>query len=203
MKLREIITTVWERKLVVALVLVFCLIGAGLYAFSKPTKQYASSSTIAFLPNGEDHAVEPPESVASLLTTYAVVAESQKTAAAAEKILGHPLTGSVVATPASDSWVLEISSEASSSEAAAGTAQAVTKALTETIRGGGVVKPTVINQPVASGVPVESRSPALIIAVAAVVGLIGGVLLALLVENLAGLPDGQAQGTAETPGQSA
>lgn len=201
MNLREILSTIWRRKLIVVLALVFCLVGAGLYAFSQPTKQYASSSTIAFLPSEKDHTVEPPESVASLLTTYAVVAESQKTAAAAERVLGHPLTGSVIATPASGSWVLAISSEAGSPEAAAETAQAVTKALTESIRDDGVVQPTVVNQPVASSLPVESRSPALIIAVAAVVGLIGGVLLALLVENLAGLPEPPA--TAETPGQSA
>jgi capsular polysaccharide biosynthesis protein len=203
MKLREIITTVWERKLVVVLVLVFCLVGAGLYAFSKPTKDYASSSTIAFLPSQKDHTVEPPESVASLLTTYAVIAESQKTTEAAERTLGHSLTGSVVATPAADSWVLAITSEASSGEAAAETASAVTAVLTESIRGDGIVQPTVVNQPVASSVPVESRSPALIVAVAAVVGLIGGVLLALLIENLSELPEGKAPGAAETPGQSA
>jgi capsular polysaccharide biosynthesis protein len=203
MKLRDLLSTIWERRLVVVLVLVFCVVGAGLFAFSQPKKNYASSSTIAFLPDPADHTVAPPESLSSLLSTYAVVAQSGQTISAAENILGHPLTGSVVATTASDSWVLAISSEASTAAAAAETAKAVTQALTETIRGNGVVEPNVVNKPVASSAPIESRSPTLIIMVAAVIGLVGGVLLALLIENLGGLPEGTAPAPAQRPEHSA
>ncbi len=203
MKLRDLLSTIWKRRLVVALVLAFCLFGGGLYAFSKPSQTYASSATIVFLPNSKSQTVAPVESVESLLTTYAVVAESEKTVAAAEQILGHSLPGNIVATTGAGSWVLAITSEARTAAAAAETARAATKALTESIRDNGLIQPDVVNQPVVSSIPLETRSPAMIIAIAAVVGLVGGILLALLVDNLVSLPEGSAAAPARSPEQSA
>jgi capsular polysaccharide biosynthesis protein len=203
-ELWEIFSAVRKRWLVVALVLVFCVGGASLYAFSQPRKSYASSSTIAFLPDEKNHQAAPPESLSSLLTTYAVVAESERTITAAEGILGRPLPGSVTAAVGSGSLILAITSEAPTAAGAAETANAATQALTESIRGNGFFAPNVVNHPVASSIPVESRSPKLVIAVAAVIGLIAGVLLALLIENLAGLPGGTtpAPPVAPEPGAS-
>ena len=192
MKLQEILSIIWKRWLVVVLVLVFCVGGAALYATSQPKKSYASSSTIAFLPDPNTRTVVSPESLSSLLSTYAVVAQSERTITAAEHILGHPLTGSVIAQTASGSLVLAITSEAPTATGAAETAKAATQALIDSIHGNGIFQPNVVNRPVASSAPVESRSPKLIIAVAAVVGLVGGVLLALLIENLGGVPEGSA-----------
>jgi capsular polysaccharide biosynthesis protein len=186
MSLKEILSVIRKRWLVVVLVLCFCVAAAGAYAFSQPKKDYASSSTIAFLPNPETKTVVSPESLSSLLSTYAVVAQSERTLDAAEEILGHPLPGSVVAYVAGGSLVLGITSEAPTADGAAETASAATKALIEAISGNGVFKPNVVNRPIAAGAPLESRSLKLVIAVAVVVGLIGGVLLALLIENLGG-----------------
>jgi uncharacterized protein involved in exopolysaccharide biosynthesis len=192
MSLKEILSVIWRRWLVVVLVLAFCVAGAALYAFSQPKKDFASGATIAFLPNPETKTVVSPESLSSLLSTYAVVAESERTRQAAERIVGHPLPGSVIASVAGGSLVLGISSEAPTAEGAAETARAATKALIEAISGNGVFKPNVVNRPVVSSAPIESRSKKLIIAVAVVVGLIGGVLLVLLIENLGGASEGSA-----------
>jgi capsular polysaccharide biosynthesis protein len=186
MSLRELLSTIWKRRVIVIVVLVFCLGISAVYAFSQPRKNYESGATIAFLPDPKRQEVSPPESLSTLLNTYAVVAQSEVTIEAAEGLLGQPLPGTVSATPGSDSSILGISSEAASGEEAAETVRAVTKALMTTIKRNGVVIPTVINPAFVSEEPIESRSPKLIIAIAAVLGLIAGVLLALLVENLTG-----------------
>jgi capsular polysaccharide biosynthesis protein len=190
MKLKEILSVIWKRKLIVILVLVCCVAAAAAYAFSQPKKDFASSATIAFLPNPETKTVVSPESLSSLLSTYAVVAESERTLKSAEAILGHPLPGSVVASVAGGSLVLGITSQAPTGEGAAETAQAATKALIKSISGNGVFQPNVVNRPIVEAEPVESRSKKLVIAVAAIVGLIGGVLLALLIENLTAMSEG-------------
>ncbi|MGH2937678.1 MAG: Wzz/FepE/Etk N-terminal domain-containing protein [Solirubrobacterales bacterium] len=192
MSLKEILSVVWKRRLVVVLVLVLCVVGAGLYAISQPKKDYASYSTIAFLPDPETKTVTSPESLSSLLSTYAVVAQSERTLDAAEKILGHPLSGNVIANVAGGSLVMGITSEAPTADGAAETASAATKALIKAISGNGVFKPNVVNRPLAASAPMESRSTKLVIAVAVVVGLIGGVLLALLIENLGGAAESNA-----------
>lgn len=193
MTLRNLLAVVWKRRIVVVLVLVFCVGGGALFAFSKPQKNYESSATIAFLPNPRRPEILPSEAVSVLLSTYGVVAESEKTLAAAGAILGHPVQGSVTATTASDGWVLGISSEAARPEAAAETVRAVIKALIRTIPRNGIVIPNIINSPAVSSAPIESRSPGLIISVAAVLGLIAGFLFALLLENLAGPPESPAE----------
>jgi capsular polysaccharide biosynthesis protein len=188
MRLRELLWTIWERKLVVGLVLVFCLVGATLYAISKPEKEYASSATIVFLPDPGRQTVTPSDNLSSLLSTYAVIAQSEKTLEGARAVLGHPVEGTLTATTATDSWVLALNSEASTPRAAQETVHAVTVVLTHEIRHNGIVQPRVVNPPFASSAPITSRSPVLIIAVAAVIGLIAGILFALLLENLAGAP---------------
>jgi len=186
MSLRDLLATIWKRRIVVVLVLVSCVAISAVYAFSQPRKSYGSGATIAFLPDPKHEQTAPPESLSTLLTTYAVVAQSATNLEAAEQILGHPLAGTVSATPGSDSWILGINSEASSGEEAAETVRAVTEALIATIRSNGVLVPSVVNPAFASSEPIESRSPKLVIAVAAMIGLIAGVLFALLLENLSG-----------------
>jgi capsular polysaccharide biosynthesis protein len=186
MSLRDLMSIIWKRRIIVVVVLVFCLGISAVFAFSQPRKNYESGATIAFLPDPKRQEVSSPESLSTLLNTYAVVAQSETTIEAAEGFLGGPLPGTVSATPGSDSSILGISSEAANGEEAAETVRAVTKSLMKTIRSNGVVIPTVINPAFVSEEPIESRSPKLIIAVAAVLGLIAGVLLALLIENLTG-----------------
>lgn len=189
MELRDLLETIWERKVVVGLVFVFCVIGAAAYADSRPKQNYESTATIAFLPDLHQGQFAPPETLSALLSTYAVIAESSRNLTAASAILGHPLTGSVSTSTTPGSWILGINSEDTSPGGAAETAHAATEALFNTIHRNGVVVPTIINPPVASTTPVESRPPQLIISVAAVLGLIAGVLLVLLLDNLSGSAD--------------
>jgi uncharacterized protein involved in exopolysaccharide biosynthesis len=184
MQLQDMLKIIWKRRIVVGLVFVLCVGAAAAYAYSQP-KRYESAATITFMPNphqGQGQFI-PSENLSALLSTYAVITRSDQNLTAASKILGHPLTGSVSTSTAAGSWVLEIISEDSTPRGAAETAQAATQALLNSIRTNNVVIPTVVNPPVASNIPFAPR-PGLTISVAVVIGLIAGVLLALLVENL-------------------
>lgn len=194
MELRDLLSIVWKRRIVVAVVFVCCLIGAAAYAFSQPEKRYESGTTIVFEPEGGQNQFLPPESLTSLLSTYAVIAQSEKNQLAATKILGHPPTGTVTTATAPGSWILQIFSEDATPRGAAETVRATTRALFHSIKDNGIVAPTVVNAPVASTTPIETRSPKLILGIAAVIGLVAGLLLALLIENLSGGTEGQAEG---------
>lgn len=187
MQLREILGVVWRRRVVVAIVFVLFVGAAVAYAHSRP-KRYESGATIAFMPSGRQGQFIPPESLSALLATYAVIARSDQNLTAASTLLGHPVPGSVSTSTEVGSWILGISSEASTPEAAAETVKATTEALVDSVRGNPEVAPTVINPAVASSVPTQPR-PGLIVSVAVVIGLVAALLFAFLVESLAGAPD--------------
>jgi capsular polysaccharide biosynthesis protein len=182
MQPRDLLNIIWRRRIVVGLVFVLCVGAAAAYAYSQP-KRYEAAATITFMPNPHQGQFIPSENLSALLSTYAVIAGSDQNLTAASAILGHHLTGSVSTSTAAGSWVLEIFSEDASPRGAAETVRAATQALVNYIHSNGVVIPTIVNPPAASNVPSQPR-PGLTISVAVVIGLIAGVLLALLLENL-------------------
>jgi capsular polysaccharide biosynthesis protein len=191
MQLRDLLSIIWKRRVVVGLVFVFCVGAAAAYAYSRP-KRYESAATIAFMPVTHRGQFIPSESLSELLSTYAVIAQSDQNLTAASAILGHTLTGSVSTSTSAGSWILEIISEDTSPLGAAETARAATEALINYIHGNGAVMPTIVNPPVASNTPLPP-GPRLIVSVAAVLGLIAGVLLALLLENLGSIADSPSE----------
>src|SRR5262245_61867370 len=122
MELRELLSIIWDRRLVVGLVFLCCLIGAAAFAFSdEHEKSYESGTTIVFEPAAEENQFLPPESITALLSTYGIIAQSERTRLAATKILGHPPTGTINTATAPGSWVLQIFSQDSTPRGAAET----------------------------------------------------------------------------------
>lgn len=185
MQLQELLITVWERKVVVGLVLICCLLGAAAYTVSDVDGKYKATATIAFLPNPHEGQYLPSEDLSALVSTYAAIAQSDRNLAAAGAIVGHPLTGSVSAsTMDSGGWVLRISGAGADSQSATEAAQATTHALVKTIGEEGIFTPTVIAPAVAPKTPAQSRPLRLIMPLAAVLGLVAGVLLALFLDSM-------------------
>src|ERR1700677_3519487 len=182
MQFRDFLNILWRRRLDVALVFVSCVIVAAAYAYSKP-KRYESTATIAFTPNpSKGQEVLPSENLSALLSTYAEVAKSNQNRVAARAILGHSVPGSVSTSTGSGSGILQISGTDTSPQGAAETASAISTAFVHSIENNGLLVPSIVDPPVASLTPVQPRPP-LIISIAAVLGLIAGVLLALALDS--------------------
>jgi succinoglycan biosynthesis transport protein ExoP len=182
MQFRDFLSILWRRRLAVALVFAGCVLAAGAYAYSKP-KRYESIATVAFTPNpskGQDFL--PSENLSALLSTYAEVAKSDQNRQAARALLGHPVPGSVSTSTGAGSGILQISGTDTSPQGAAETASAITRAFVHSIEDNGVLVPSIVNPPVASYTPLQPRPP-LIISIAALLGLIVGVLFALALDN--------------------
>lgn len=183
MQFGDFLTILWRRRIVVALVFLLCVAAAAAYASSRP-KRYESTATIAFTPNpAKGQTFLPPENLSALLSTYAAVAKSSQNRAAAEAILGHPLSGTVSTSTAAGSGILEISDTDTNPEGAAESARAVAQALVHSIENNGLLVPTIVNPAVASDTPL-APGPVLIISFAALIGLIAGVLLALTLDSV-------------------
>ena len=182
MPLRELSALVWKRRVVVAVVFVLCILAAAIYAYTEP-KRYESTVTIAFTPNPTQGQFIPSENLSALLSTYAAVAKSDQNRAGAATILGHPVTGTISTSTGAGSGILELIDEDTNAKRAAKTVTAIALAFVHSITSNTLVVPTIVNPAVASNTPVQPR-PGLIISVAAVLGLIAGVMLALVLEHL-------------------
>jgi len=182
MPLRELAVLVWKRRVVVAVVFALCVLAAAIYAYSQP-KRYESTVTIAFTPNPAQGQFIPSENLSALLSTYAAVAKSDQNRAAAAAILGHPVTGTISTSTSAGSGILELIDEDTHPERAAKTVTAIAEAFVHSIATNTLIVPTIVNPAVASHTPVQPR-PGLIISVAAVLGLIAGVMLGLVLEHL-------------------
>jgi receptor protein-tyrosine kinase len=179
----DFLALIWKRRLVVAAVFVGCLVAAAAFAATQP-KRYESSTTIAFTPdpNGGQNFI-PSDNLAALLSTYAAVAKSHENLSAAEKLLGRPLPGEVSTSTGSGAGILDIIGRDTDPEGAAATARSASQAFVNSLRGNGLLVPSIVNPAVASTTPLQPRPP-LILSVAALLGLIAGILLALVLERL-------------------
>ncbi|HEY6759989.1 MAG TPA: polysaccharide biosynthesis tyrosine autokinase, partial [Baekduia sp.] len=125
----------------------------------------------------------PSDNLAALLSTYAAVAKSQENLTAAQRLLGHPLPGTVSTQTGANAGILEIVGEDTDPAGAAETARSAAQAFVNSLNGNGLLVPTIVNPAVASSTPLQPRPP-LILTVAALLGLIAGVLLSLVLERL-------------------
>jgi capsular exopolysaccharide synthesis family protein len=183
MQFSDFLSILWRRRLVVALVFAFCVLAAAAYASTKP-KRYESTATIAFTPNPtKGQTFLPSENLSALLSTYAEVAKSDQNRLAARALLGHTVPGSVSTSTEAGSGILQISGTDTSPQGAAETASAIARAFVHSIENNGLLVPSIVNPPVASTTPLQPRPP-LIISLAAVLGLIAGVLLALVLDTV-------------------
>jgi succinoglycan biosynthesis transport protein ExoP len=179
----EFLALLWKRRLTVAAVFVGCMLAAGAFAFTA-SKRYESTATVAFTPdpkNGQN--TIPSDNLAALLSTYAAVAKSHENLTAAQKLLGRPLPGTVATQTGPNAGTLEIVGNADDPEGAAATARSAAQAFVNSLNNNGLLIPTIVNPAVASDTPLQPRPP-LILTVAALLGLIAGVLLSLVLERL-------------------
>jgi capsular polysaccharide biosynthesis protein len=187
MELRHLLEIIWERKIAVVLVCVFCTAGAAAYTLKPLNKEYESSATVAFLPGATEGQYGSTESVSALLSTYSVVAQSAKTMHAAGVILGRPITASISASATqTGGWIVLVNGQGTSAREVAQSVNAVAEVLTKQVGAIGPLHPSIIERASAAGAPIESRPKQIILPLAALVGLFGGVLLALLIDNVGG-----------------
>jgi capsular exopolysaccharide synthesis family protein len=182
MELADLFAMAWKRRIVIAIVFVFCILAASAYAFSQP-KRYESVATIAFTPNAKQGQYVPAENLNALLSTYAQIAKSGQTKSAARALLGHNVRGTISTSTTAGSGILEVIDTDTSPAAAAQGAHAIAQALVTSLQGNELLTPSIVNPPVESHSPVQPR-PKLILSVAAVLGLALGFMLALALARL-------------------
>ncbi|HEX5925779.1 MAG TPA: Wzz/FepE/Etk N-terminal domain-containing protein, partial [Baekduia sp.] len=159
MQFDEFLALIWKRRLTVAAVFLGCMVAAAAFAFTAPTR-YESSTTIAFTPDptGGQNFI-PSDNLAALLSTYAAVAKSHENLAAAQKLLGRPLPGEVSTATGSGAGILEILGRDTDPEGAAVTARSAAQAFVNSLKGNGLLVPSIVNPAVASDTPLQPRPP--------------------------------------------
>src|SRR5947209_8162570 len=135
MDLRDIAAIAWKRRLTVLLVMLAAIGGAAALAYTR-SKQYQATATIAMTPNvKQGQGFVASDDLATLLSTYAAIADSATTKNNAAQILGHPLHASVSASTTAGTGILKISATSSSPAGAAAAAQALSQAFRNAIAG--------------------------------------------------------------------
>jgi receptor protein-tyrosine kinase len=184
MDFRELVDTLWRRKLVVLLVLALSL-GVATASIQFATKQYESRSTLVLRPQtANDFSFF--YALNSILPIYASEATSATTYSEAQRRLNKPIARISVET-FRDTPIIAIKARDPDPRHARNSAQAITDALLEQIDNAEVGIPSLrvnqIDRPRAASAPVYPRT-SLTIAVAILLGLAFGIAAALLRESL-------------------
>ena len=122
------------------------------------------------------------DSLSSLLSTYAETAKSKVNLARAQRALGHKLTAHIDTSTEGGSGILRITARATDPEEAAAEAAATAEAFTQSISGNQLMLATLVDPASPNDTPVQPRPP-LLFGVAGLLGLFGGILLALAFEQ--------------------
>jgi capsular exopolysaccharide synthesis family protein len=182
MDLRDLIALAWKRRWIVLGVLVTTLVSSAPAILSRPT-EYESTATLALTPDvKQGQGLVASDSLSSLLSTYAETAKSKVNLARAERVLGHKLTAHIDTSTEGGSGILRITARATDPERAAAEAAATAQAFTQSIKGNQLMLATLVDPASPDDSPVQPRPP-LLFGVAALLGLFGGVLLALAIEQ--------------------
>jgi succinoglycan biosynthesis transport protein ExoP len=179
--LRELLSVVWKRRLVVILVVVLT-VGCGVAYGQTRQPTYESTVTVAITPNVAKVGFIPSDNLSALLGTYAQTAESDVVRTAAQRILGRPLSGTVSGSSQAGTGILRISARAPSPSGAKQTAQAVAKAFLDRIQNDTLINAEVVDPAATPSQPVQPRMP-LIIGASLIVGLGVAILFALGLER--------------------
>lgn len=182
MELRDVARLSWKRRWVVLGVLAACLALSAAFLATQ-AKQYESTATLALTPATQNQTLTiTPDALSALLGTYAETAKSRLLRHRAELALKRPLGGPVSTDTVAGTGILRISARAHNPETAAQNAAAVATAFRQSIAGNNVIEAELVDTPVPGDSPVQPR-PKLTLAVAVILGLFGGVLLALALEQ--------------------
>ncbi len=183
MELRDVLRLIWKRRVVVVLAFLTTVAVSAASAFTRPPT-YEATATVAITPAfDQKQFFIGPDSLSALLGTYAATAKAQVTRQRAEVLLGRPLPGEVTTSTKSGTGILDITGRAKSPKDAADTARATADAFRQSLAGNRLLTADVVNPAEPPQSPVQPRPP-LIIAVASILGLLAGLLLAFAIEHL-------------------
>jgi capsular exopolysaccharide synthesis family protein len=185
MDFRELVETLWRRKLTVAAILVLSL-GVAFASLQLVTPEYESRSTVVLQPRNEvDFSFF--YALNSIVPIYANAAQTSTSYVMAQEKLGGRAPAAIAVETFRDTPIIRIKARDPDKVLARDSAQAFTDALLQQVRGGRVGVPSLrlsqIDRPQLARAAVYPRTR-LTIAVAAVLGLAFGIGLALLREAL-------------------
>ena len=185
MDFRELLDTLWRRKLTIAVVLALCL-GVAVAALQLVTTEYESRSTLVIQPANEDD-LSFFYALNSIVPIYANAAQTSSSYITAQRRLDGRQPASVSVETFRDTPIFRIKARDPDRSLARDTAQAFTDALLQQVRAGRVGIPSLrvsqIDRPQLAQEPVYPRT-GLTIAVAVLLGIAFGIGLALLRETL-------------------
>jgi succinoglycan biosynthesis transport protein ExoP len=185
MDFRELVETLWRRKLTVVAVLALSL-GVAIASLQLVTPEYESRSTLVIQPVNEvDFSFF--YALNSIVPIYANAAQTSSAYLIAQRKLDGDVPAAVTVETFRDTPIIRIKARDPDKVLARNSAQAFTEALLEQVRAGKVGVPSLrlsqIDQPQLAQAPVYPRT-GLTIAVATLLGLAFGIGLALLREAL-------------------
>jgi uncharacterized protein involved in exopolysaccharide biosynthesis len=172
------------RRRAPALLLVFVLVlGGGIALAASRPKRYQATAKVVLTPVlGKNLAFIPAqESLQALINGYAEIARSSAMAAATRQLLGRPLSGTLASFTQAGDDSITLAVTATTPQLAQGDTRALLQAFKESMLGNTFFKVNVISLPSLPTATVPP-SPGLIIAAAAVLGLVLGFLAALLLD---------------------
>src|SRR3954447_249549 len=182
MQIRDVFAVARKHRWIVLGVFVLTVGLAAGFAFTKP-KKYEASATIAMFPNtAKGQGFVASDNLSALLDTYAETAKSSVTRARAATRLGHAVPGSIETETTAGTGILRIIGRADTPQGAVETADSVAAAFEQSIQGNSLLVASLVSPATTPTSPVQPRPP-LIIGVAAVLGLLAGLLLALATEH--------------------
>ncbi len=181
MDLRDVVALTWKRRWLVVGFLVVCVALSGAFVATQP-KKYDSTASLALTPNTRGQMLIAPDSLAALLGTYAETAKSRLLLRRASTPQ-RPLRSKIKTDTVAGTGILRIIARSASPEQAAADANAVAAAFRASIATNSLVVATLVDQALPEASPVQPR-PKLTLAVAAVLGLFAGVVVAFVFEQL-------------------
>jgi tyrosine-protein kinase len=182
MDLRDFFNLAWKRRWVVLGVLVTTLAVSVPAILGRPTL-YESTAVLAITPDvTQGQGLAASDSLSALLRTYAETAESSVNLARARDVLGRSFSADMDTSTEAGTGILRISARTENPRESAAVAAAVTKAFQDSIADNKLVVATLVDPASPETSPVQPRPP-LLFGVAAVLGLVGGLLLAFALEH--------------------
>ncbi len=183
MELRDVLRLIWKRREVVVLAFLATVAVSTVAALSR-SPMYEATATVAITPAFDHNQFfVGPDSLSALLGTYAATAKAQVTRRRAETLLGRPVPGEVKTSTKAGTGILEITGRARKPADAASTARATAEAFRQSLAGNRLLTADIVNPAEPPDHPVQPRPP-LIIGIAAVLGLLAGLMLAFAIEHL-------------------
>ncbi len=187
------------RRRASTLLIVFVVtLGVGVMLAATHTKRYQAQAKVVLTPVlGKNLTFIPAqESLQALINAYAETARSAATVAATRQLLGRPLGGTATSFTQAGDDSITLAVQSTSALLAYRDTLALLQVFQSSMRGNTFFTVSVISPPSLPTRPIQPRAP-LIVGSAAVLGLVLGVLFALLVDYIRRKPETPAPDATE------